>query len=186
VTFFLGLKFAGIYFLYWSFANAAATLVSLTVLHVQRPLLIKAHHQGGPPLHRKLTAGFAKVTVLASVAFGAAIGLVFHVILPFLDQSSFAGHLAAFWLLNAAMVVRNMADFGAMALFTAHRDRLMTLTNIAAVLMLAVTQALLLPVAGLYGAGGAILVTFTGIAMWRFRAIFGRWYITPTLRRIGA
>lgn len=172
VSIFLGLELAGIYFLYWSVANAATTLVSMTVLQLQRPLLIKAHHEGGALQHRKLTVQFLKTTSLATVVLSLATGCAFLLLLPLLKQPSVGHHLAAFWLIVAGMAVRNIADFGAMALFTARRDHLMTLTNVASVAVLVLAQILLLPLAGLYGAGGAIFFTFAAMALWRYRLIF--------------
>jgi O-antigen/teichoic acid export membrane protein len=172
VTLFLGLKVAGVYFLYWSAANAVSTFVSIAVLQIQRPRLIKAHHDGGTPVHRRLTASFMKTTTLATAVFSIVIGSAFHILLPFLKQPAVADYLGAFWLIMAGMALRNIADFGAMALFTAHRDRIMTLTNVAAVSLLTLAQALLLPVAGLYGAGAAILFTFSAMALWRYRLLF--------------
>jgi O-antigen/teichoic acid export membrane protein len=174
VTLFLGLRLAGIYFLCWSFANAASTFVSMTTLQVQRPLLIRAYHAGGAPLHRQFAARLARNAALSSIAFGTFIGVVFHMLLPLLDQPLVAAYIPAFWLIVAGMALRNMADFGAMALFTARRDGLMTLTNVVAVVMLVLAQALLLPMAGLYGAGAAILITFVAVTLWRFAIVFSR------------
>ncbi len=180
VTLFLGLKVAGVYFLYWSAANAVSTFVSIAVLQVQRPRLIKAYHDGGTPVHRRLTASFMKTTTLTTVLFSIVTGCAFHMVLPFLKQPAVADYLGAFWLIMAGMALRNMADFGALALFTAHRDRIMTLTNVAAVSLLILAQGLLLPIAGLYGAGAAILFTFSAIAFWRYKLLF-----KPSLAAIG-
>ena len=186
VTLFLGLKLAGIYLLCWSFATAVSTFVSMTLLQVQRPLLIKAVHQGGAPLHRELAAGFARSTALASIAFGGVIGLIFHALLPLLGQPSLTAQLPAFWLIMVGIAMRNMADFGAMALFTARRDTLMTISNVAAVGLLVLTQVLMLPFAGLLGAGGAILITFTAMTVWRFGVIFVRPSVGTEARGVGA
>lgn len=172
VTLFLGLDLAGIYFLYWSVASAASNLVSMTVLQLHRPLLIKAHHEGTDK-HRQLSGSFIRTTAWVTVVLGIATGCAFHVLLPLLKQPSIANHLPAFWLIMAALGVRNIADAGAMALFTAHRDRIMTVTNVASVVGLVIAQILLLPLLGLYGAGAAILMTFLGISLWRFQLIFG-------------
>lgn len=172
VTLFLGLEFTGVYFLYWSAANAASTFVSIGVLQIQRPRLIKAHHDGGMQAHRLLSASFMKTTTLATILFSALTGCAFVMLLPLIKQPAVGSHLGAFWLIMAGMALRNMADFGAMALFTAHRDRVMTLTNIAAVSLLALTQVLLLPVAGLYGSGAAIMFTFFAMALWRYWLVF--------------
>ena len=47
VTLFLGIKAAGIYFLFWTVANAASTFLTLVVQQQQRPLLIHAYRVGG-------------------------------------------------------------------------------------------------------------------------------------------
>ena len=172
VTFFLGLELAGVYFLYWSVAIAASNLVSMTVLQLQRPLLIKAHHTGADK-HRHLSGSFFRTTAWVTVVLSIATGGAFHVLLPLLNQPSIADHLPAFWLIMAALGLRTIADAGAMALFTAHRDRIMTITNVASVIALVIALILLLPLLGLYGAGVATLMTFLGIALWRFQLIFG-------------
>jgi O-antigen/teichoic acid export membrane protein len=172
VTLFLGLELAGVYFLYWSVASAASTLVSMTVLQLQRPLLIKAHHEGNGK-HRQLSSSFIKNTAWVTVVLAVATGCAFYLLLPLLKQPAVADHLSAFWLIMAALGVRNVADAGAMSLFTAHRDRIVSITNVTSMIALVAAQVTLLPLLGLYGAGAAILLTFLGIALWRFRLIFG-------------
>ena len=167
VSFFLGLELTGIYFLYWSAANAVSTFVSIAVLQVQRPILIKAHHHGGDSEHQKLLMPFLGTTLLSTIALGAATGLAFYLVLPYLKQPAIENFLLAFWLIMAGMAVRNVADFGAMALFTARRDGVMTLTNLASVTGLIVAQSLCLPLMGLYGAGTAMIITFGAITIWR-------------------
>ena len=142
VTLFLGLQLAGVYFLYWSVASAVSTFVSIVVFQIQRPRLIKAYHDGGALAHRQLTAKFMKTAISATAAFSIAVGCAFYIVLPLLKQStSIADHLAVFWLIMAGMALRNISDFGGMALFTSHRDHMMTLTNLAAVIALMLAQA---------------------------------------------
>jgi O-antigen/teichoic acid export membrane protein len=173
VSFFLGLQLAGVYFLYWSVANAVGTLVSMIVFQIQRPRLIKAHHDGGALAHRQLTGKFMRTTISATVAFTVAVGCAFYIVLPILKQpASVADHVAAFWVIMAGMAMRNIADFGAMALFTSRRDYMMTLTSLTAVIGLLLAQAVLLPLAGLNGAGAAILLTFLSISLWRYKLLF--------------
>jgi O-antigen/teichoic acid export membrane protein len=173
VTFFLGLQLAGVYFLYWSVANAVGTFVSMVVFQTQRTRLIKAHHDGGTLAHRQLTGKFMRTTILATTVFTVVVGCAFYIALPFLKQPTSVGdHLAAFWVIMAGMAMRNIADFGGMALFTSHRDYMMTLTNLTAVIVLLLAQAVFLPLAGLYGAGAAILFTFLSISLWRYRLLF--------------
>jgi O-antigen/teichoic acid export membrane protein len=173
VTLFLGLQLAGVYFLYWSIANSVGTFVSMVLFQIQRPRLIKAYHDGGASQHRQLTATFMKAAISATVLFTIAIGGAFYIALPLLKQpTSVADYLAAFWLIMAGMALRNISDFGGMALFTSRRDHLMTLTNLTAVIVLMLAQGLLLPLAGLYGAGAAILLTFSAIALWRHNLLF--------------
>ena len=76
VTLFLGLKLAGVYMLYWTAASAMYTFVSMTILQQQRPVLIKAHHDGDAAFRHSCTH-LARTTALATVFFGlmAAVAL---------------------------------------------------------------------------------------------------------------
>ncbi len=130
--FFLGLELTGIYFLYWSAANAVSTFVSIAVLQVQRPILIKAHHHGGDSEHQKLADAVSEARHCSRQSHWVqrpdwrSISSCRS-----LKQPAIGNFLLAFWLIMAGMAVRNVADFGAMALFTARRDGVMTLTNLA-------------------------------------------------------
>jgi O-antigen/teichoic acid export membrane protein len=114
-----------------------------------------------------------RTTVLASLVLSATAFSVFYLLVPLLKQPAVADYLGALVLIMAGMTMRNVADMGAMALFTARRDHLMTLTNIAAVVALVISQIVLLPIAGLYGGGAAILIAFGAIAIWRHWLLFG-------------
>jgi O-antigen/teichoic acid export membrane protein len=173
VTAFLGLQLAGIYFLYWSVANAVSTLVSTSVLQIARPQLIKAYQEGGVPAHRQLVRACLKTTAQTSVAFSLAAALAFYFLLPFLKQPAVGDYLGALGLVVAGMAMRNIADVGAMSLFTARRDHLTMLTNVAGIAGLLLCQVVLLPFAGLYGAGAAILIAFAALALWRHLLLFG-------------
>jgi O-antigen/teichoic acid export membrane protein len=169
----LGLEAAGLYFLYWSAANAVNTFVSMVVLQRQRPLLIRAHHDGGTTAHRDLSRRLMRATVWATAAVSIAIGVTVQLLLPLIGKPSVTDHLTAFWLIMVGMICRTIADFGAMALFTSHRDRMMTITNVAAVVILAFAQLAMISIAGLPGAGAAIVVAFGGLAIWRYSLLFG-------------
>jgi O-antigen/teichoic acid export membrane protein len=174
VTAFLGLRLAGVYFLYWSVANAVSTFVSIAVLQIRRPRLIRAYDEGGMPAHRKLLSESMKTTALASMAFSVVVAVAFYVVLPFLKQPADVGnYLGAFALIMGGTALRNVADLGAMGLFTARRDHLTTLTNVASVIGLVLAQTVLLPVAGLNGAGLAIIIAFAAVILWRHRLLFG-------------
>jgi O-antigen/teichoic acid export membrane protein len=186
VTLFLGIKSAGIYFLFWTVASAASNFLALVVQQQQRPHLIQAYRVGGLSAHFQLAWRFMQTTALTTAALSVAVGFAFQICLPWLGQPALADHLPAFWLIVAGMAVRCLADFAAMGLFTANRDRIMALTNIVSVGVLAVAQTLLLPLAGLYGAGGAILITFLGVMLWRYRLLFGFSIASPESRQVGA
>ncbi len=173
VTLFLGIKAAGVYFLFWTVANATTTFLALVLQQKQRPLLIQAYADGGLQAHRRLAWRFMLVSVAATLLLSLVITSAFQLALPWLGQSALMSHLSVLWLIVIGMAVRYMADFGAMALFSAHQDRLMTVTNVASVIVLVGAQLILLPVAGLHGAGGAILLASTGILIWRYRSLFG-------------
>jgi len=173
VTLFLGLQLAGVYFFYWSVANAVVTFVSMVLYQVQRPRLIRAYHDGGALAHQQLTGKFMKTAIAATIVFSIAVGFSLYIVLPVLKQpTSIADNVTAFWVIVAGMAMRSIADFGNMALFTSRRDYMMTITNLAAALVLVLAQGVLLPLAGLYGAGAAIVFTFSAITLWRYKLLF--------------
>jgi|GEM_PF-2566749 len=186
VTLFLGLKIAGVYFLFWTVANSTYTFLALVLQQKQRPLLIRAYRSDGAIAHAQLAWRFMQSTVLLTAALSFVVGLTFQLLAPTLGQPALTAHWPAFWLIVAGMGFRYLADFGAMGLFTAHRDLMTTVTNVTSVCVLVVAQILLLPMAGLYGAGGAILITFAGIALWRYRLLFGPSLGNPSSQQIGA
>ena len=186
VTLFLGLEFAGVYFLYWSVANAVNTFVSMAVMQLQRPLLIKAYYRGGTAAHRAMAAKFLRSTAWATAALGVAIGAGFQMFVPLLNLQAVANHFAAFWLIMAAMSIRIIADFGAMALFTARSDRLMTTTNVVSAFAVALAQAIMLPLAGLFGAGVASFSTFLLILLWRYKLLFPSLTLTAHAQQVEA
>ena len=185
VTLFLGMKTAGVYFLFWTVANAVTTFLGLVVQQQQRPLLIHAYRVGGSSAHCLLAWRFMQTMALANAALSIAVGLSFQMLLPWLGQPALADHLPAFWLIVAGMAARCLADFEATGLFTAHRDRLTTLTNVVSVGVLAIAQAILLPLAGLYGAGGAIYHVWRNNALALPTVV---WFPTrePESRQVGA
>ncbi|KIZ47887.1 hypothetical protein OO17_02095 [Rhodopseudomonas palustris] len=173
VTLFLGLELTGVYMLYWTAANAIYTFVSMTVLQQQRPILIKAHHQGDAA-HREQCIRLVRAAAIMAVAVGLAVTIGFEIVLPLLRQPLASLNIVAFWLIVAGIVARCIADWGAMALFSARRDRVMTATNLVAIALLSFFQVVLLPLAGLAGAGIALLLTFGAIAGWRYKLVFLR------------
>lgn len=173
ITLFLGLKIAGIYFLFWTVGSSATTFLALVLQQKQRPLLISAYRTGGSSAHCQRAWRFMQTTALATAALSIAVGIVFQILLPWLGQPALAAQWSTFWLIVAGLAVRYMADYGALCLFTAHRDRLTTVTNVASMCLLVIAQLLLLPLAGLHGAGAAILFTSLAIALWRYWLLFG-------------
>ncbi|UPJ66905.1 polysaccharide biosynthesis protein [Bradyrhizobium sp. 191] len=186
ITLFLGLKVAGIYFLFWTVGNSATTFLALVLQQKQRPSLISAYRTSGPSAHRLLAWRFLQTTALATAALSTVIGFTFQLLLPWVAQPGLVTQWSAFWLIVAGLAMRYMADFGALGLFTAHLDRLTTVTNLASVGILVVAQLMLLPLAGLHGAGAAILLTSLIIALWRYWLLFGLPSSNAYSRRVGA
>ncbi|MET4257989.1 O-antigen/teichoic acid export membrane protein [Bradyrhizobium sp. S3.12.5] len=186
ITLFLGLKVAGIYFLFWTVGSSATTFLGFIFQQKQRPLLISAYRTGGPSAHCQLVWRFTQTTAFATVALSIVVGFAFQILLPQLGQPVLAAQWPAFWLIVTGLAVRYLADFGAVGLFTAHRDRMTTITNVALGCVSVIAQLVLLPIAGLYGAGGAILFTSLVIALWRYWLLFGPSFVNAESGRAGA
>ncbi|SMF44025.1 Membrane protein involved in the export of O-antigen and teichoic acid [Azospirillum oryzae] len=172
VSLFLGIEAAGTYFLFWSVANAANTLVTMGVMQIQRPRLIRAWRIGGAASHRRLARSFANRTAVAAVAISTAIGLAFQVGAPLAGVLPVNTNISTiFWAVMAGTVVRTLSDFGAMAQYTAGLDAAMAMCNLATAVMSATFLTILVPVAGIAGAGAAAALAFTISGWLRLRTL---------------
>jgi O-antigen/teichoic acid export membrane protein len=119
-------------------------------------------------LERRFQIEIAGWTVLLSV--GAAIAV--PLLLPLLNQPLAQEHLAVFWLILVATVLRIAADSYGFVLLSLTRDRAIAWVAAGGAMASAALNLLLIPAFGLMGAGAAYAVTSGGLSFARY--VFSR------------
>jgi O-antigen/teichoic acid export membrane protein len=168
ISLFLGLELTGVYTLFWSIVNVVHQLAVGDIVRAQLPSLIAAGQNPDQTTFRSLERRFqieiAGWTVLLAV--GAAIAV--PLLLPLLNQPLAQDHLAVFWLILFATVLRIGADFYGFVLLALNRDRTIAWVAAAGALASAALNLLLIPAFGLIGAGAAYAVTSGGLFVARY------------------
>jgi O-antigen/teichoic acid export membrane protein len=167
VSLFLGLDLTGVYTLFWSIANVVHSLAVYGVLQTHIARLVGAG-QGAAAAFRDLerrlmieTGGWALL-----IAAGAGAATPFLVALmgrPLLDD-----YMPVFWLILVATLMRIAADAYGFVIYALHRDRAIAAIALAGAIASAGLNAVLTPLAGLWGAAAAFLLTATGLFAARF------------------
>jgi O-antigen/teichoic acid export membrane protein len=155
----LGLELTGVYTLFWSVANVVHSLTVFGVIQTDIARLVGAGQSGDRAAFRAIerrlqieTAAWALV-----MAIGACAVLPFF--LPFLARPLLQDYLPVFWIIMAATLLRIGADGYGFVLFALHRDRIIAALAIGAALASALLNLFLTPLAGLYGAAVAFVIT---------------------------
>lgn len=171
ITAFLGLQFTGIYVLFWSISNAVYNLVNTGTLQINRPHLIEARHKGDEMAFK---AVFRKMTI-GSLGMAAGLGLagalVFPYLLPFLERPQAESYMPVLWILLVSLMIRTGFDLLGNLLYATGRDRPLVATTMSVLPLTVVTNLLLLPVLGIYGAALAAVVTQSCVLLARISVI---------------
>jgi len=168
ISLFLGLELTGVYTLFWSIANVVHSLSISGVMLAQLPHIIvtaqTADQAGFRALERHLQIQIGIWALL--LALGAAIAT--PLMLPFLDQPLVQDYLPIFWVILFATLLRAAADAYGFALLALHRDRAIAIIALGGAIASAGLNLILTPLAGLWGASAAYVLTSGGLFAARF------------------
>jgi len=171
ISMFLGLELTGVYTFFWSIANVMHSLTAVTMLQSQiAPLLAagrKADKSEFHALEHRLQIEIGAWALLLS----AGTAVVTPLLLPFLGRPLLQEHLAVFWVILAATLLRAAADAYGYALLALNRDYEMATIALVGALTSAALNSVLTPMAGLWGAA----ITYAMIAGGLFAI---RFYVT--------
>lgn len=163
ISLFLGLELSGVYSLFWSITNVVHSLVMVVVLQTHvAPVIGAAKERTGAAfraLERRLQIEATSWAVLSA----GGIAVLAPVLLTFLDRPLIQGHLAVFWVVLLATLLRIGADGYALAIYAYHRDGAIALIAVTGALASAAMNAILTPAAGLWGSALAYVLTSAGL-----------------------
>jgi O-antigen/teichoic acid export membrane protein len=101
--------------------------------------------------------------------FTLAAAVAVPLMVPYLEQPLLKDYVPIFWIMLVATLLRIAADAYGFALLALHRDRAIAAVGLAGALVSAVLNLTLTPLAGLWGASFAYLLTSGGLFTARYR-----------------
>jgi O-antigen/teichoic acid export membrane protein len=168
ISMFLGLELTGVYTFFWSITNVVHSLALVGMLLAQlAPMLAagrKADKSEFHALERRLQIEIGGWTVALSLGIAVATPLL----LPYLGRPLLENYLVVFWMILFATILRVAADGYGYALLALNRDAAIAKIAFVGALASAILNAILTPLAGLWGAATAYVLTSAGLLAIRY------------------
>lgn len=168
ISMFLGLELTGVYTLFWSIANVVHSLSVYGVLQAQLPHLIATAQTHDKSALDALERHLQIETGLWTLLLAAAAAVATPLMLPYLDRPLVQDYLPVFWVILAATLLRIAADSYGFLLLALHRDRAIAIIALGGAIASAALNLLLTPLAGLWGASAAYVLTSAGLFIARY------------------
>jgi O-antigen/teichoic acid export membrane protein len=168
ISAFLGLELTGVYTFFWSITNVVHSLALVGMLLSQiAPLLAAGRKADKTEFHaieRGLQIEIGGWMLLLSLGIAVATPLL----LPYLGRPLLENYLVVFWMILFATILRVAADGYGYALLALNRDREIAIIAFVGAVASAVMNAILTPLAGLWGAATAYVITAAGLLAIRY------------------
>lgn len=161
----LGLELAGIYFLFWSFANALSNVVSSSLLQVQQPAILTAR-----PVPAEQGRLLGRLRIEAAVTcglLGSATGLLAHVFLTLFPRPGFTAEGPVLTVLIIGFVLRMAYEVEGIGLYARHEDRNTLLSGLGVLALSVSITAAVTSTLGLFGPALAVVVSYAAGGSWR-------------------
>jgi O-antigen/teichoic acid export membrane protein len=168
ISAFLGLELTGVYTFFWSITNVVHSLALVGMLLSQLPSLLAAGRKADKTefraVERSLQIEIGAWTLLLSLGVAVATPLL----LPYLGRPLLENYLFVFWMILFATILRVAADGYGYALLALNRDTEIAIIAFIGAIASAVLNAILTPLAGLWGAATSYVITAAGLLAIRY------------------
>jgi O-antigen/teichoic acid export membrane protein len=168
ISAFLGLELTGVYTFFWSITNVVHSLALVGMLLSQLPSLLAAGRKADKTefhaVERSLQIEIGAWTLLLSLGVAVATPLL----LPYLGRPLLENYLFVFWMILFATILRVAADGYGYALLALNRDTEIAIIAFFGAIASAVLNAILTPLAGLWGAATSYVITAAGLLAIRY------------------
>jgi O-antigen/teichoic acid export membrane protein len=168
ISAFLGLELTGVYTFFWSISNVVHSLALVGMLLSQLPSLLAAGRKADKTefhaVERSLQIEIGTWTLLLSLGVAVATPLL----LPYLGRPLLENYLFVFWMILFATILRVAADGYGYALLALNRDTEIAIIAFVGAIASAVLNAILTPLAGLWGAATSYVITAAGLLAIRY------------------
>jgi O-antigen/teichoic acid export membrane protein len=158
----------GVYTFFWSITNVVHSLALVGMLLAQIASLLAAGRKADKTefhaIERSLQIEIGAWTLLLSLGIAIATPLL----LPYLGRPLLENYLFVFWIILFATILRIAADGYGYALLALNRDTEIAIIAFGGAVASAVLNAILTPLAGLWGAATAYVITAAGLLAIRY------------------
>jgi O-antigen/teichoic acid export membrane protein len=168
ISAFLGLELTGVYTLFWSITNVVHSLAVYGVIQAQLPSLIAAGQNSDRAEFRALERRLQIEIGTWALLLALVLAIVTPFLVPFLGQPLVQDHMAIFWIVLGATLLRVAADGYGFVLLALNRDRTIAAIAVAGAVTSAVLNLVFTPLLGLVGAATAYAITSGGLFAARY------------------
>jgi O-antigen/teichoic acid export membrane protein len=168
ISIFLGLELTGVYTLFWSVANVVHSLAVYGVLQAQLPHIIATAQSGDRASFRSLERYLQIETGIWALLLTVGAAIATPLLIPYLDEPLVQDYLPVFWVILLATLLRVAADSYGFVLLAQHQDRAIATIAVGGAIVSAALNSILTPLAGLWGASVAYVLTAGGLFAARF------------------
>jgi O-antigen/teichoic acid export membrane protein len=168
ISAFLGLELTGVYTLFWAMTNVVHSLAVYGVIQAQLPSLIAAGQNSDRAEFRALERRLQIEIGTWALLLALVLAIVTPFLVPFLGQPLVQDHMAIFWIVLGATLLRVAADGYGFVLLALNRDRTIAAIAVAGAVTSAVLNLVFTPLLGLVGAATAYAITSGGLFAARY------------------
>jgi O-antigen/teichoic acid export membrane protein len=168
ISMFLGLELTGVYTFFWSIANVVHSLALVGILLSQLAPLLSAGRKVDKTEFHAIERGMQIEIGAWTLLLSLGIAVATPVLLPYLGRPLLENYLVVFWMILVATILRVAADGYGYALLALNRDSEIAIIAFVGALASAVLNAILTPLAGLWGAATAYVITAAGLLAIRY------------------
>lgn len=159
VGLFLSPTLLGVYILYWSITNALNNLIAISVVQIQRGVLVQVAQTSSLPFNRAMVRVALNASGLA-ILLALAASLMMYVVVPHLGRPVASAYLPLIFVLGLGLVLRTQYEVVGISFYAYSRDDLVLYSGVG---VLAVALALNLSLDrsfGIWGAGIALVLSY--------------------------
>lgn len=159
----IDIEHAGVYTLFFQLANAIYTLVSSSIVNMQRPRVLSAFQQGHIHTAVARLSALQKEALGSMVALSALTGVVFWFAAPLLGRPLVLQYMPLLWCTFVATVCKAWCLTAFIELYARRLDRALFVLNVLILVVVTLGCAAGIPPWGIYAIPLATGLTYLGI-----------------------
>lgn len=159
VGLFLSPTLLGVYILYWSITNALNNLIAISVVQIQRGVLVQVAQTSSSSFNRVLARVALNSSALAT-ALALAASLMMYVVVPHLGRPVATAYLPLIFVLGLGLVLRTQYEVVGISFYAYSRDDLVLYSGLGVLAVALVLNLSFDRSFGIWGAGMALVLSY--------------------------